>query len=110
MASNPIRRCTIPGCHTELSGRSKLDECAACRAYLVTYLKARPAKVMERRQKIHLYDSRLQVIMPGDPEELTDKSKLQAPSNYRPQSRKGRAVAKSGPRRRTHTHTQQPSA
>ena len=76
MASNPIRRCIIAGCHNELSGRSKLNECPACRAYLVTYLKARPAKVMERRQKIHLYDSRLQVIMPGDPDGLTDKSRL----------------------------------
>jgi hypothetical protein len=100
MASNPTRRCTIPGCSTVISPRSRLDECPACRAYLVTYLKARPAKVMERRQKIHLYDSRLQVIMPGDPEGLTEATKLVAPSNYKPQSKKGRAVAKQTPRRR----------
>lgn len=100
MASNPIRRCSIPGCHNEISPRSKLSECPACRSYLTNYLRATPARVMERRQKIHLYDSRLQVIMPGDPDELTDKTRLQAPSNYKPQSRKGKAVLKQTPRRR----------
>ena len=106
MASNPIRRCSIPGCSTEISPRSKLSECPACRAYLVNYLKASPARVMERRQKIHLYDSRLQVIMPGDPDELTDATKLRAPENYKPQSRKGKAVLKQTPRRRAQSTRQ----
>lgn len=106
MASNPVHRCSIPGCTTELSPRSKLRECPACRAYLVSYLKASPARVMERRQKIHLYDSRLQVIMPGDPEHLKDGTKLVAPPDYKPQSRKGRAVMKSTPRRRALPHKQ----
>lgn len=106
MVSTTIRRCTIPGCHTEISQRSRLSECPACRAYLVAYLKARPAKVLERRQKIHLYDSRLQVIMPGDPEELDNNSKLVAPANYKPQSKRGKAVAKqTPPTRRAHQPT-----
>jgi hypothetical protein len=100
MASTTVRRCAIPGCYTELSPRSRLSECPACRAYLVAYLKAKPAKVMERRQKIHLYDSRLQVIMPGDPELLTDRTKLIPPANYKPHSRKGRAVVKQKQTRR----------
>lgn len=104
MASNPIRRCSIPGCSTEISPRSKLSECPACRAYLVNYLKATPARVMERRQKIHLYDSRLQVIMPGDPDELSSATKLRAPENYKPQSRKGKAILKQTPRRRAQPH------
>jgi hypothetical protein len=60
---------------------------------------------MERRQKIHLYDSRLQVIMPGDPDELDDIEdtgvKLQAPANYRPQSDKGKSVLKKHPPKST---------
>lgn len=100
MSSTTIRRCSIPGCKNEISPRSKLNECPSCRAYLVTYLKASPARVMDRRQKIYLYDSRLQVIMPGDPDSLTSGTKLQAPENYKPQSRKGRSVLKQTPRRR----------
>jgi len=108
-----ITRCTIPGCYNEISPRSRLSECPSCRAYLVNYLKASPARVMERRQKIHLYDSRLQVIMPGDPEGLTAATKLRAPDNYKPQSKKGRAVAKATPRRRaqaTRNNDSRPSA
>lgn len=99
MASNPVRRCTIPGCHNEISPRSRLSECPSCRAYLIRYLTVRPAIVMHRRQQINLYDSRLQVIMPGDPERLTEQSKLIAPSNYKPQSKRGKAVQKQSPRR-----------
>lgn len=105
MASNPIRRCTIPGCHNEISPRSKLAECPSCRAYLIRYLTSRPAVVMHRRQQINLYDARLQVIMPGDPEALTEASKLVAPQDYKPQSKRGKAVAKQSPRRRAQQHT-----
>ena len=94
-----VRRCSIQGCHTELSPRSKLDECPACRAYILSYLKARPARVMARRQAIHLYDSRLQVIMPGNAEALTESTRLIPPANYKPQSRKGRQAVKQAPRR-----------
>lgn len=106
MASNPIRRCMIPGCDNVLSERSSLRECPACRAYLVRYLKASPARVMERRYNMYLYDSRLQVIMPGDPEHLKDGAKLIAPKDYKPQSAKGKAVLKSTPRRRAQPQRQ----
>lgn len=97
-----IRRCTIAGCNTEISPRSRLEECPACRAYLIAYLKASPAVTLERRRKIHMFDSRLQVIMPGDAEEISEASKLEAPANYRPMSKRGKAVQKqsSTPKRR----------
>lgn len=98
-----IRRCTIAGCNTEISPRSRVEECPACRAYLVAYLKASPARTLERRQKINLFDSRLQVIMPGDVDELSEASRLKAPANYKPQSKRGRAVAKASlPKRRAY--------
>lgn len=99
------RVCSVGGCRNELSPRSQLEECAACRAYLLVYLKSSPARTMERRQKIHLYDSRLQVIMPGEPEEL-EGVKLQPPANYKPQSKKGKALVK----RRTQATKQQAHA
>lgn len=94
--------CVIPGCRKSIKPGSLLKECSSCRAYLVRYYKVSPARVMERRQNMHLYDSRLQVIMPGEPDDLTEKAKLVAPANYRPQSSKGRAAVKRSPQRRAH--------
>lgn len=100
MASNPPRRCVIAGCDNELSPRSRLDECPACRANLISWLKRRPAEVLERRLKLNLYDSRMQAILPGSAEKLSENSQLRVPANYKPQSRKGRALVKSIPKRR----------
>lgn len=104
MAATTIRRCTIPGCRNELSPRSRLDECQPCRAYLVRYLTMSPARVLDRRQKIHLYDSRLQAVMPGDPESLTDSSRMVPPANYKPQGKRGKAILKKHPARRSSKH------
>lgn len=99
MASTPIRRCSMPGCDNEISPRSNLSECKTCRAYLIRYLTTRPAVVLERRRKIHLYDSRLQVIMPGDPETLTEQAKMVPPAHYKPQGKRGKRIVKQSPPR-----------
>lgn len=91
--------CKISGCTNEISAHSRLEECPACRAYLVSYLKSSPARTYQRRQKIHLYDSRLQVIMPGKADALDENAALRAPKNYKPQSKKGKAVLRSSVKR-----------
>lgn len=94
-----VRFCVIPGCNTELSPRSSLTECPNCRASLVSWLKRRPAEILDRRRKLTMYEGRMRSICPGDVEKLEDReAKVLAPSNYKPQSRRGKAVAKQTPR------------
>jgi hypothetical protein len=55
--------CIIDSCENPLSPRSKLTICETCRSGMGTWLKRRPAEVIERRRKLHMYDSRMDQLV-----------------------------------------------
>lgn len=90
----PSKHCTY--CQAELSPRSRSTECPTCRGNLLSWLKRRPAEVLNRRRQLNLYENRMQAILPGDLESLEGKAnELRAPVNYKPSSPRGKRLARS---------------
>lgn len=62
-------------CGEPLGEGKKVDECDGCRAYLRRVAKtATPRKIMSRRMQVQLWDRRLELLLPGDPQQMQKKS------------------------------------
>jgi hypothetical protein len=59
--------CQIPECDNELKPGSRLDTCSLCRASINRWAKRRPAEVIERRRKLHMYDHRMSEVVDDEP-------------------------------------------
>ena len=101
-ATSAQRICKVPGCDEPLSGRSKLDECPACRARLVAWLKRSPAEIYNYRVQLRRRDGRMSQLMPGDVDKLAGNAQeVRQPGNYKPISKRGKRIANRTPVTRT---------
>jgi hypothetical protein len=53
----------------ELKPRSQLPTCTLCRASMGVWARRRPAQVLERRRKLHIYDTRMEHVIDRSPTE-----------------------------------------
>jgi hypothetical protein len=55
--------CSIDGCDNALSPRSRLPACHLCRASIGAWSRRRPAEVVARRERLHVYDCRMAEVV-----------------------------------------------
>jgi len=60
-----VRACIIPSCSNTIGPLSRLDVCPTCRSSFYYWSKRSPAQMMVRREKLKLYDERLQSMLSG---------------------------------------------
>jgi len=53
----------MDSCGNDLKPGTKLPFCVNCRSSLGRWSKRRPAEVLERRRKLHLYDNRMSELV-----------------------------------------------
>jgi len=58
-----MAKCAIPECVNDTPDGSKLPICPLCRRNIGSWLRRRPAEVLERRRKLHMYDHRMQKVV-----------------------------------------------
>jgi hypothetical protein len=56
--------CAMPNCINELTENARSTFCVNCRASCGRWSRRRPAEILERRPKLHLYDARMEEL-PG---------------------------------------------
>jgi hypothetical protein len=57
------KTCAMDLCGNELTAHARLDFCVNCRGSIGRWSKRRPAEVLERRRKLHLYDNRMSELV-----------------------------------------------
>lgn len=55
--------CSMEDCENLLAPHAKLAFCYLCRGSIGRWVKRRPADVLERRRKLHLYDHRMEEVV-----------------------------------------------
>jgi len=55
--------CAIDGCDNALKPRSRLPTCHLCRASIGAWGRRRPAEVVARRERLHVYDCRMAEVV-----------------------------------------------
>ena len=55
--------CSIDGCDNALTERSRLPSCPLCRASIGAWSRRRPAEVVARRERLHVYDCRMAEVV-----------------------------------------------
>lgn len=55
--------CAMDLCGNALTVHARLDFCSNCRSSIGRWTKRRPAEVLERRRKLHLYDNRMSELV-----------------------------------------------
>lgn len=58
-----MAKCIIENCNKELLPHARLPLCSLCRSSIGRWQKRRPAEVLERRRKLHLYDARMEEVV-----------------------------------------------
>lgn len=58
-----VRACIIPSCSNTIGPLSRLDVCSTCRSSFYYWGKRSPAQMINRREKLKLYDERLQNML-----------------------------------------------
>jgi hypothetical protein len=58
-----VAKCAIPECENNTPPRSKLPVCPTCRGNIGSWKRRRPAEVLERRRKLHMYDNRMDIVV-----------------------------------------------
>lgn len=59
------RTCLTPGCEKGIGDRSITHLCSGCYSYIYTNQKRSPKQLIQRAQKIELFQSRLSFILPN---------------------------------------------